>query len=81
MRYVTEAYKHYKPVGALGEGVELLREAPLNGARLSDNGLLDEAGVVTLANGNGELDGFADAFAQAIAHHRFYERDTAVIPA
>jgi catalase len=81
MRYVAEAYKHYKPVGALGEGVELLREAPLNGARLSDDGLVDEAGVVTLANGSGELDQFATAFAEAIAQHRFFERETAVVPA
>jgi catalase len=81
LRYVTEAYKHYKPLGALGEGVDLLRDAPLNGARLSDNGLVDEAGVVTLADGGGELEGFATAFAQAIAHHRFFERDTAVVPA
>ena len=81
IRYVAEAYKHAKPVGALGEGVELLREAPLNDARLSDNGLVDEAGVVTLANGGGELDEFATAFARAIARHRFFERETAVIPA
>jgi catalase len=81
MRYVAEAYKHYKPVGALGEGVELLREAPLNGARLSDDGLVDEAGVVTLANSAGELDRFATAFAEAIAQHRFFERETAVVPA
>jgi catalase len=80
MRYVAEAYKHYKPVGAIGEGVELLREAPLNGARLSDNGLVDEAGVVTLANGE-DTDQFANAFAQAIARHRFFERETAPIPA
>jgi catalase len=81
MRYVAEAYKHYKPMAAIGEGVELLREAPLNGARLSDNGLVAEAGVVTLANGSGELGEFASAFAKAIAQHRFFERETAVIPA
>ncbi len=81
MRYVAEAYKHYKPVAALGEGVDVLREAPLNGARLSDNGLVDESGVVTLVNPNGDLDEFADAFGQALSRHRFFERETAVIPA
>jgi catalase len=84
VRYVAEAYKHAKPVAALGEGVELLREAPLNDARLSDNGLVDESGVVTLAstaNGNAELERFADAFAHAIAAHRHFDRNVAVVPA
>jgi catalase len=49
VRYVAEAYKHAKPVAAMGEGVELLREAPLNDARISDNGLVNNSGVVTLA--------------------------------
>jgi catalase len=82
IRYVAEAYKHGKPVGALGEGVELLREAPLNGARISDNGLVDEAGVVTLAaSENGELDHFAGAFARALAAHRHFERQVELVPA
>ena len=84
VRYVAEAYKHAKPVGAISDGVELLRDAPLNCAKLSDNGLLDENGVVTLAslgNGNGELDGFIEAFADAIAAHRHFDRDVATVPA
>ena len=84
VRYVAEAYKHAKPVGALGEGVDLLREAPLNDARLSDNGLVDESGVVTLAatgNGGRELDQFAQAFAQALSEHRHFDRNVQVVPA
>ena len=84
IRYVAEAFKHAKPVGAFGEGVELLREAPLNGANLSDNGLRDAAGVVTLASpgdGTGELDAFAEAFAGALATHRHFDRDVATVPA
>ena len=84
VRYVAEAYKHAKPIGALSDGVELLREAPLNHLKLSDNGLVDESGVVTLAspgNGNGDLDAFAEAFANAIAAHRHFDRNVAAIPA
>ncbi len=81
VRYVAEAYKHAKPLGAIGEGVELLREAPFDDVKLSDDGLIDESGVVTLANGNGELDGFADAFARAIAAHRHFDRAIEVVPA
>jgi catalase len=81
VRYVAEAYKHAKPLAAIGEGVELLREAPFDDVKLSDNGLVDESGVVTLANGNGELDEFADAFIQALAAHRHFDRAVAVVPA
>jgi catalase len=81
VRYVAEAYKHAKPLGAIGEGVELLREAPFNDVRLSDNGLVDESGVVTLASANGELDSFAEAFARAIAAHRHFDREVAIVPA
>ena len=55
IRYVAEAYKHGKAVGAIGEGVDLLREAPLNDARLSDNGLISDAAVVTLAAPDDDL--------------------------
>ena len=82
LRYVAEAYKHAKPIGAIGEGVELLREAPLNDAKLSDNGLVAESGVVTLASpANGEAEQFAEAFGQALAAHRHFDRNVAVVPA
>jgi catalase len=81
VRYVAEAYKHAKPLGAIGEGVELLRDAPFDDVKLSDNGLVDESGVVTLADANGELQGFAEAFAEAIAAHRHFDRAVAVVPA
>ncbi|HZE04294.1 MAG TPA: catalase [Solirubrobacteraceae bacterium] len=82
VRYVAEAYKHAKPVGGLGEGVDLLRDAPLDDAKLSDNGLIDESGVVTLASpGNGELDAFATAFAEALAAHRHFDRRVSAVPA
>ena len=84
VHYASEAYKHAKPVGALGDGVRLLRAAPLNGARLSENGLVDDCGVVTLASdsaGADELSAFAEAFASAIAEHRHFDRDVASVPA
>ncbi len=82
MRYVAEAFKHAKPLGAIGDGVALLREAPIDDANLSDNGLVDDAGVVTLAStDNGELDAFAAAFSAAIAGHRHFDRRLAAVPA
>jgi catalase len=81
VRYVAEAYKHAKPLGALGDGVDLLRDAPFDDVTLSDNGLVESSGVVTLAGDNGELDAFAEAFIQAVAAHRHFDRAVAVVPA
>ncbi len=82
VRYVAEAYKHGKPLAALGDGVQLLRDAPLSDARLSDNGLVAESGVITLAAPeDGQLDQFTKAFAAAIASHRHHDRQLASVPA
>ena len=81
-RYVAEAYKHAKPIGAIGEGVELLREAPLKDARISQDGLVDDSGVVTLAAAsNGDLAGFIAALTAAIAQHRHFDRQVDPVPA
>jgi catalase len=82
VRYVAEAFKHAKPVAALGDGVELLRTAPLNGVSLSDNGLVVDAGVVTLASPNGQsVDEFSGSLADAIRGHRHFDRNLAAVPA
>jgi catalase len=72
-----EAYKHAKPIGALGHGVRLLGDLDLPGAPLAsaEGGSAAEAGVVTLVGGGQEeLRGFAEAFADAIAAHRHFDR-------
>lgn len=75
--YLVEAYKHAKPIGAIGAGVELLSQLPLPGARLarSSDGVIAEAGVVTVGDDKAELlDSFAVSFADAIAAHRHFDR-------
>jgi catalase len=55
VHYASEAYKHAKAVGALGEGVQLLQHAPMPGARLAqdaDDGVVCQAGIVTLLFGS-----------------------------
>lgn len=58
--YVSEAFKHFKPIGATGNGVELLKEQDIQ----------SEAGVVSSDN----AEQFAKAFSQAVAEHRHFER-------
>jgi catalase len=72
-----EAYKHAKPVGAIGAGVRLLEELQLPGATLAPptGGSANEAGVVTVVGGGAdEIQGFSEAFADAIAAHRHFDR-------
>ncbi|HET6251481.1 MAG TPA: catalase [Tepidisphaeraceae bacterium] len=72
MEFVTEAYKHFKPIGAFAEGVDFLSAAEING---SDNAgkIFSENGVVT-ASGK-DLGAFSKAFIQAIVMHRHFDRE------
>jgi catalase len=87
VHYASEAYKHAKPVGAIGAGVRLLAHAPMNDARFAEapgDGLVDAHGVVTQAGDDlaaGDLSAFAKAFAAAVARHRHFDRDLAGVPA
>ncbi|MEU4574735.1 catalase [Nonomuraea sp. NPDC023979] len=62
--WIMEAYKHGKPIGAVGSGAQLVEAARLPGS----------TGVVT-------GDDIAQPFAEAVAAHRFYDRDVSSLPA
>ncbi|WP_255169218.1 catalase [Natrononativus amylolyticus] len=78
--FVAEAFKHYKPVAALGEGVDLLEAVELPGVDLSDGDLVSDQGVVTSRDGE-DLESFLEAFVDAVAAHRHWEREPAEVPA
>ncbi|MEZ0362189.1 catalase [Mycobacterium sp. pUA109] len=82
MHFVTEAYKHLKPVGAFGAGIKLLPKAGI-GARIAEGtDVVDDHGVVTTTAAAGDLsDEFFDAFAAALAKHRVWDRQTDAVPA
>ncbi len=62
MHFVREAFKHYKPICAGGEGADVLAKAAITAA---------DPGVVVID------DGGADAFLAAIGKHRFWDRQRA----
>jgi catalase len=66
VHWVLEAYKHCKPVGAWGDGAQLLERVDAGAS-----------GVVVA----GDAGGFADAFLGALGTHRYFERDVAAVPA
>jgi catalase len=59
--YVTEAFGHFKPIGATHDGKKWL----------DANGYTGEPGVVT----NDSMKSFADSFIDAIAAHRHWSRE------
>jgi catalase len=74
VHFVAEAYKHAKPVGAVGEGVSLLRRAGLPGA---DGGPAPDgasAGVV-IQTENGPMGAdFLEEFIAALGGQRYFQR-------
>lgn len=80
-RFIEEAYRHGKPIGALDSGVQLV--AALTGEDLAPDAQSGQPrsrhGLVvadTADTGAGEPNGFVDAFALALCAHRFPDRAT-----
>jgi catalase len=82
MYFVTEAYKHLKPVGVFGSGVDLLRKTGVAERLAEDTDIVVSNGVVSTAAAADDLtDEFAEAFAAVLAKHRVWERQTDPVPA
>ena len=76
VHFVREAYKHCKPIAALGEGIDFLKECRLPGLNLpkaGSNEITNEKGIV--AGNPDNLDLFNNQFIQAIAQHRHWDRE------
>ncbi|WP_306058303.1 catalase [Natronococcus wangiae] len=80
--FVAEAFKHKKPIAALGGGTELLEavELPDVDVAADGEGPVSSTGVVTCRD-DGELDAFLEEFVDAIARHRHWERSPKEVPA
>ncbi|MCW2902689.1 MAG: katE [Streptosporangiaceae bacterium] len=83
VHFVAEAFKHSKPIGAIGEGIELLTAARLEGVRLANGaeGGVADRGVVTQAESGGASERFLRTFQEAIAQHRHFDRLAERVPA
>ncbi len=76
VHFVNEAFKHCKPVAAMGEGVDFLKACRLPGIQLPDSeksGVTNEKGVV--AGNPDNPDSFIKEFIRAIAQHRHWDRE------
>jgi catalase len=75
LNFIYEAYKHFKPIAAAGEGVDLLIQSDLPGTDLSQtNGQVSgHLGVVTSRDAS-NIKEFAQAFIESIKEHRYWQR-------
>ncbi|GFE68018.1 catalase [Chroococcus sp. FPU101] len=78
IEFVHEAFKHCKPIAAVGEGVELLKQAHLKGVnfdKAGSNGKVHtDNGIVTSQNGS-DMHSIGQKFIEAIAQGRFWSRE------
>ncbi|MGE2814437.1 catalase [Mycobacterium heidelbergense] len=82
VHFVVEAYKHLKPVGAFGAGIDLLRAANIENRLADDTSVVSDQAVVTTTAAADEFpEEFVDEFAAALAQHRCWQRQTDPVPA
>ena len=82
VHFVTEAYKHLKPIGAYGAGVDLLRTAGITNRLAEDTDVLNDQSVITTTAAADEFpDRFVEELAAALAQHRCWQRRTDPVPA
>ncbi|WP_199837514.1 DJ-1/PfpI family protein, partial [Streptomyces caniscabiei] len=76
VRFVRDAYRHGKPIGALGSGVGVLAALRPEGVRLSSefHHVVADRGVVTDTAQGTASDDFTREFITAIAAHRHWNR-------
>lgn len=78
IHFVNEAFRHCKPLGATGEGVELFKIADLPYIKFAEQKSADKVvsdkGVVT-SRSSMNIGSFNDSFITAIAKHRHWDRE------
>jgi catalase len=77
--FLQDAFRHGKALGATNEGADLLADAGLAEVRLAeesgDEGFVSDRGVVSaMADAPDQLVSFAEAFLEAVAAHRHFDR-------
>jgi catalase len=79
LHFVNEAFKHCKPIAAMSEGINLLKESSIRGfdiaTRDKSGHVVSDKGVVTVY-GPADIGVFSGEFVSAIAKHRHWDRET-----
>jgi catalase len=81
LHFIAEAYKHAKPLAVLGTGTSLLETAHLPPFTNGVGGNGAAAGVLASEDPGAPTDQFVDAFIEALAAHRFFQRPVETVVA
>jgi catalase len=81
LHFIAEAYKHAKPLAVLGAGTSLLETAHLPPFANGISGHGPAAGVLAREEPGAPPDRFVDAFIEALAAHRFFQRQVEMVVA
>ncbi len=73
IHFINEAFKHYKPIGASNEAVELLRGTQVGSLIRTSDEPSNDMGVVTIQNAR-DMSSFSRELIKAIAAHRHWDR-------
>ena len=75
LSFIHEAFKHFKPMAATGEGVDLMIQADLKGIDSSQvNGKMSSQLGVIASRDPADMATFTTTFIDAIKEHRFWTR-------
>jgi catalase len=75
LSFIQEAFKHFKPLAATGEGVDLMMQANLQGIDSSQvNGSISSQLGVIASRDPADMATFTTTFIDAIKEHRFWTR-------
>ncbi|WP_310485262.1 catalase-related domain-containing protein, partial [Chamaesiphon sp. VAR_48_metabat_403] len=75
LSFIHEAFKHFKPMAATGEGVDLMMQADLKGIDASQvNGKMSAQLGVVASRDTSDMVTFTKTFIDAIKEHRFWTR-------
>jgi catalase len=75
LSFVNETFRHYKPMAASAEGIDLLKQSGLKGIDLgqTNSQMRSELGVV-VSRDPSDIKAFSNAFIEAIKEHRHWMR-------
>ncbi len=75
LSFIHEAFKHFKPMAATGEGVDLISQADLKGIDFGNvNGKMSSQLGVIVSRDPADMATFTTTFVDAIKEHRFWTR-------
>lgn len=75
LEFVQEAFRHYKPISASCDGINLLSQSGIQGfANIQANGKIQNDLGVVITNQEANMKEFSDTFVDALNEHRYWTR-------